>query len=184
MAQVARMPLTDQALAVLRSAPAGPEPGAALPGEDLTVPGSDWLWWNGAVPGRGHGRKPAELASRARLARRPAMGHASPAPNRCTAVDATARRGLARAAVRTDTHTNRHFDPARRHAPRRHDLHHLASTAGVDAHSAGRPWSASSASPAPRTRDRSDPAKPVHLAIPRRTTWHTPTSRISRHVAQ
>jgi len=71
-------------------------------------------------------------------------------------------RGVARAAVRTDTHANRHVDPARRHAPRRHDPHHLASTAGVDAHSVGRPWSASSASPAPRTRDRSDPAEPVH----------------------
>jgi len=59
-----------------------------------------------------------------------------------------------------------------------------ASTAGVDAHSVGRPWSANSASPAPRTRDRSDPAEPVHPGYPRRTTWRAPTSRISRHVAQ
>jgi len=50
-----------------------------------------------------------------------------------------------------------------------------ASTAGVDANSA---------SPAPRTRDRSDPAEPVHPGYPRRTTWRAPTSRISRHVAQ
>ncbi len=156
------MPLADQALAVLGSTMRDPNVVPRYQAKIVTVPGSECLWWSGAVSGRGHGCKRAELASRAHLAPRPAMGLASPVPDRCTAVDAAARRGVARAAVRTDTHANRHLDPARRHAPRRPDLHHLASTAGVDAHSVGRPWSASSASPAPRTRDRSDPAEPVH----------------------
>jgi len=180
------MPLADQALAVLGPAPADPNVVLRCQAKIVTVPGSDCLWWSGAISGRGHGRKRAELASasRAHLARRPAMGLASPVPDRCTAVEAAACRGVARAAVRTDTHANRHVDPARRRAPRRPDLPHLASTAGVDGHSVGRPWSASSASPAPRTRDRSDPAEPVHPGYPRCTTWRAPTSRISRHVAQ
>jgi len=57
---------------------------------------------------------------------------------------------------------NRHVDPTRRHAPRRHDLHHLASTAGVDALSVGRPDR-----PARPVQHRApatarDPAEPVH----------------------
>ncbi len=175
MARVARMPLADQALAVLGSALRDPNVVLRYQAKIDAVPRWECLWCSGAISGRGHGRKRAELASRAHLGRRPAMGLASPVPDRCSAVDAAACRGVARAAVRTDTHANHHVDPARRHAPRRHDLPHLASTAGVDAHSA---------SPAPRTRDRSDPAEPVHPGYPRRTTWRAPTSRISRHVAQ
>ncbi len=144
------MPLADEALAVLGSALRDPNVVLRYQAKISPCLVGVSVVERGRL-GAGHGRKRAELASRAHLARRPAMGLASPVPDRCTAVDAAARRGVARAAVRTDTHANRHVDPARRHAPRRHDLHHLASTAGVDAHSAGRPWSASSASPAPRT---------------------------------
>jgi len=88
------------------------------------------------------------------------MGLASPVPDRCTAVDAGARRGVARAAVRTDT--TRIVTLTQHDVTRLDGMTYLtASTAGVDAHWVGRPWSASSASPAPRTGDRSDPAEPV-----------------------
>ncbi len=74
MARVARMPLTDEALAVLASGLRDPNVVLHYQAKIVTVPGSECLWWSGAISGRGHGRKRAELASRAHLARRPAMG--------------------------------------------------------------------------------------------------------------
>jgi len=53
---VARTPLADQALAVLGPAPADPNVVLRYQVKIVTVPGSECLWWSGAVPGRGHGR--------------------------------------------------------------------------------------------------------------------------------
>jgi len=78
MARVARMPPADEALAVLGPALRDPNVVPRYQVKIDAVPGSECLWWSGAVSGRGHGRKRAELASRAHLARRPAMGLASP----------------------------------------------------------------------------------------------------------
>jgi len=61
MARVARTPLADEASAVLGSALRDPSVVLRYPVKIVTVPGSECLWRNGAVPGRGHGRKRAEL---------------------------------------------------------------------------------------------------------------------------
>ncbi len=110
-------------------------------------------------------------------ARRPAMGLASPVPDRCAAVNAAARRGVSRAALRTDAHTHCHVHPARRDAPRRHDLHRLASAAGVDAHSVRRPGR-----PARRVQQRAPATARIRqsrftLVVPRRIPGRTPRSR-------
>ncbi len=51
------MPLADQALAVLGPAPADPNVVLRYQAKIDAVPGSECLWWSGAVSGRGHGRK-------------------------------------------------------------------------------------------------------------------------------
>ena len=50
------MPLVDEALAVLGPAPRDPNVVLRYQAKIVTVPGSECLWWNGAVLGRGHGR--------------------------------------------------------------------------------------------------------------------------------
>jgi len=55
------MPLADQAAAVLGSALRDPNVVARYQAKIDAVPGSECLWWSGAVSGRGHGRKRAEL---------------------------------------------------------------------------------------------------------------------------
>ncbi len=55
------MPLADEALAVLGSALRDPNVVARYQAKIDAVPGSDCLWCSGAVSGRGHGRKRAEL---------------------------------------------------------------------------------------------------------------------------
>ena len=56
MARLARMPLADEALAVLGSALRDPNVVLRYQAKIVTVPGSECLWWSGAVSGRGHGR--------------------------------------------------------------------------------------------------------------------------------
>ncbi len=56
MARVARMPLADEALAVLASALRDPNVVLRFQAKIVTVPGSDCLWWSGVVSGLGHGR--------------------------------------------------------------------------------------------------------------------------------
>ena len=51
MARVARMPLADEALAVLASALRDPNVVLRFQAKIVTVPGSDCLWWSGAVSG-------------------------------------------------------------------------------------------------------------------------------------
>jgi len=55
------MPLADQALAVLGSALRDPNLVLRYQVKIDAVPGSECLWWSGAISGRGHGRKRAEL---------------------------------------------------------------------------------------------------------------------------
>ena len=55
------MPLGDQARTLLTSALREPLVVTRYRVKMVQVPGSDCLWWRGAVSGRGHGRKRAEL---------------------------------------------------------------------------------------------------------------------------
>jgi len=55
------MPLADAPLALLAAALRHPQVVLRYQAKMVTVPGSDCLWWRGAVSGRGHGRKRAEL---------------------------------------------------------------------------------------------------------------------------
>ncbi len=50
------MPLGDQARALLTVALRDPLVVARYRTKMVQVPGSDCLWWRGAVSGRGHGR--------------------------------------------------------------------------------------------------------------------------------
>lgn len=50
------MPLADAPMAVLATAPRDPNVVMRYWAKIVTVPGSDCLWWQGAVSGRGHGR--------------------------------------------------------------------------------------------------------------------------------
>ncbi len=50
------VPLGDQALALLTSALRDPMVVTRYRAKMVQVPGSDCLWWRGAVSGRGHGR--------------------------------------------------------------------------------------------------------------------------------
>ncbi|MEP6648589.1 MAG: hypothetical protein ABJA74_01560 [Lapillicoccus sp.] len=50
------MPLADAALRVLENALRDPAVVARYRAKVLEVPGSDCLWWHGAVSGREHGR--------------------------------------------------------------------------------------------------------------------------------
>ncbi len=178
------MPQADQALAVLGSALRDPNVVPRYPVKIDAVPGSECLWWSGAVSVRGHGRKRAELASRARLARRPAMGLASPAPNRCTAVDAAARRGslvLLYGQTPTRIVTLTQHDVTRLDGMTYITLHRQPVLMPTRLADLGRP--------ARRVQHRAPATARIRqsrftLAIPRRTTWRTPTSRISRHVAE
>ena len=55
------MPLGDQARTLLTSALRDPLVVTRYRAKMVQVPGSECLWWRGAVSGRGHGRKRAEL---------------------------------------------------------------------------------------------------------------------------
>jgi len=55
------MPLAEAPMAVLATALRDPNVVIRYQAKIVTVPGSDCLWWQGAVSGRGHGRKRAEL---------------------------------------------------------------------------------------------------------------------------
>jgi len=50
------MPLADAPLALLAAALRDPQAVLRYQAKMVTVPGSDCLWWRGAVSGRGHGR--------------------------------------------------------------------------------------------------------------------------------
>ncbi len=50
------MPLADAPLALLAAALRDPQVVLRYQAKMVTVPGSDCLWWRGAVSGRGHGR--------------------------------------------------------------------------------------------------------------------------------
>ena len=50
------MPLGDAPLALLAAALRDPQAVLRYQAKMVTVPGSDCLWWRGAVSGRGHGR--------------------------------------------------------------------------------------------------------------------------------
>jgi len=50
------MPLAEEPLALLTAALRDPQVVLRCQAKMVTVPGSDCLWWRGAVSGRGHGR--------------------------------------------------------------------------------------------------------------------------------
>jgi len=50
------MPLAEAPMAVLATALRDPNVVIRYQAKIVTVPGSDCLWWRGAVSGRGHGR--------------------------------------------------------------------------------------------------------------------------------
>jgi len=50
------MPLAEAPMAVLATALRDPKVVLRYQTKIVTVPGSDCLWWRGAVSGRGHGR--------------------------------------------------------------------------------------------------------------------------------
>jgi len=50
------MPLAEAPMAVLATALRDPNVVIRYQAKIVTVPGSDCLWWQGAVSGRGHGR--------------------------------------------------------------------------------------------------------------------------------
>jgi len=52
----ASMPLAEAPMAVLASAMRDPKVVLRYQAKIVTVPGSDCLWWRGAVSGRGHGQ--------------------------------------------------------------------------------------------------------------------------------
>lgn len=55
------VPLADATMWVLENALRDPAVVARYRAKVLEVPNSDCLWWQGAVSGRGHGHKRAEL---------------------------------------------------------------------------------------------------------------------------
>ncbi len=55
-AGVTFMPLAEEPLALIAAALRDPQVVLRYQAKMVTVPGSDCLWWRGAVSGRGHGR--------------------------------------------------------------------------------------------------------------------------------
>jgi len=124
MARLARMPLVDEALAVLGSALR--DPNVVLRYQAKISPCLGRSVCGAAGPSRG---EVTDASERIWLAE-----HILPADQRW----ALLRRCLTDAQLSTPlrvagslvllygqtTHANRHVDPARRHASRRHDLHH------------------------------------------------------------